>query len=85
MEKTPLTEKAAGHISSMSENMKKLSKVNSGVKVLAPVYSEDKRQSALNFKGKNTGRDLRRTDPGKESTGRSFKSSDRSGIWTGSS
>ena len=39
VEKTPLTEKAAGHISSMSEKYEKLSKVNPGVKVLAPVYS----------------------------------------------
>lgn len=47
VEKTPLTEKAAGHISSMSEKYEKLSKVNSGVKVLAPVYSEDKKAVPL--------------------------------------
>ena len=49
MEKTPLTEKAAGHISSMSEKYEKLSKVNPGVKVLAPVYSEDKKAVRFEF------------------------------------
>ena len=49
VEKTPLTEKAAGHISSMSEKYEKLSKVNSGVKVLAPVYSEDKKAVRFEF------------------------------------
>ena len=49
VEKTPLTEKAAGHISSMSEKYEKLSKVNPGVKVLAPVYSEDKKAVRFEF------------------------------------
>jgi protein-L-isoaspartate O-methyltransferase len=84
VEKTPLTEKAAGHISSMSEKYEKLSKVNPGVKVLVPVYSKDKKAVRFEFlKGRTLAEIL--GDPGKESTGRSFKSSDRSGIWTGSS
>ena len=49
VEKTPLTEKAAGHNSSMSEKYEKLSKVNPGVKVLDLCIPKIKRQSALNF------------------------------------
>ena len=70
----------------MSEKYEKLSKVNPGVKVLAPVYSEDKKAVRFEFlKGRTLAEILGEQIRGKKASVEALKAAIESDIWTGSS